>query len=248
MILGDVCTRTCTFCNITSGHPSPPSDQEADQVSRAVAEMDLHYVVITSVTRDDLPDGGASHFARVVHRVKTDITGLSVEVLIPDFQGNRRALEIVLESGVDVLNHNLETVPELYTRVRPQADYFRSLELLARSRYWAGKTNRPLRTKSGLMLGLGETHDQLKRVFANLAATDCDILTMGQYLAPSPAHHPVIRYVPPEEFTQLAELAKAEGIATVFSAPLVRSSYHASDIVESMCVPSNITPNLNSAP
>ncbi len=235
-------------------------DQEPEQVSRAVAEMGLHYVVITSVTRDDLPDGGAGHFARVVHRVKTDITGLRIEVLIPDFQGSRRALETVLESGVDVLNHNLETVAEFHAQVRPQADYFRSLELLVRGRDWAEKKNRPLRTKSGLMLGMGETHDQLRRVFADLAASGCDILTMGQYLAPSPAHHPVIRYVPPEEFVQLAELAKAAGIATVFSAPLVRSSYHASDVVNSPgdadspgiaaspCVPTGKTFNPNSAP
>lgn len=243
LILGDICTRSCTFCNITSGHPSPVAEQEPLQISRAVAGMGLRYTVITSVTRDDLPDGGAGHFARVVRQLKADIPGLTIEVLIPDFQGNQAALEAVLASGVDVLNHNLETVPELYTKVRPQAGYVRSLELLARTRDWAQEQSRGIRTKSGLMLGLGETRKQLQRVFADLAAAGCDILTMGQYLAPSTAHHPVIRYLPPEEFTDLAALARAEGIATVFSAPLVRSSYHASDVAGPGCVATGITSN-----
>lgn len=235
LILGDVCTRSCAFCNITSGRPGPVAEDEPLRVSRAVTRMGLRYAVITSVTRDDLPDGGAEHFARVVRQLKTDIPGLAVEVLIPDFQGSRAALETVLESGVDVLNHNLETVPDLYPRVRPQAGYARSRELLARARDWAKEREQAVRTKSGLMLGLGETREQLRRVFGNLAASGCAILTMGQYLAPSGDHHPVIRYPSPEEFAELADLARAEGIGTVFSAPLVRSSYHASEVAHATC-------------
>ncbi|SMP41096.1 lipoic acid synthetase [Desulfonatronum zhilinae] len=235
LILGDVCTRSCAFCNIPSGQPGPVAEDEPLRVSRAVARMGLRYAVITSVTRDDLPDGGANHFAGVVRQLKADLPGLAVEVLIPDFQGSRAALETVLESGVDVLNHNLETVPDLYPLVRPQAGYARSLELLARSRDWAKTRNQAVRTKSGLMLGLGETREQLRRVFADLAAAGCAILTMGQYLAPTAAHHPVIRYLPPGEFTELADLARDEGIGTVFSAPLVRSSYHASEVAHATC-------------
>jgi lipoyl synthase len=248
LILGDVCTRSCAFCNITSGRPGPVAGDEPHRVSRAVTRMGLRYAVITSVTRDDLPDGGAGHFARVVRQLKADIPGLAVEVLIPDFQGSRAALETVLESGVDVLNHNLETVPDLYSRVRPQAGYARSLELLARARDWAKDSEKAVRTKSGLMLGLGETREQLRRVFRDLAVSGCAILTMGQYLAPSAAHHPVIRYLPPEEFAGLADLARAEGIGTVFSAPLVRSSYHASEVAESVLVASDSTSTLNTAP
>ncbi|WP_051822272.1 lipoyl synthase [Desulfonatronum thiodismutans] len=248
LILGDVCTRSCAFCNITSGRPGPVAGDEPFRVSQAVAAMGLRYAVITSVTRDDLPDGGAEHFARVVRQLKTNIPGLAVEVLIPDFQGSRDALETVLESGVDVLNHNLETVPDLYPRVRPQAGYARSLELLARARDWAKEREQNVHTKSGLMLGLGETREQLRRVFRDLAASGCAILTMGQYLAPSAAHHPVIRYPSPEEFAELATLARAEGIGTVFSAPLVRSSYHASEVAESALVASDSTSTLNTAP
>ncbi len=235
MILGNVCTRSCTFCNIQTGrNPASPWEDEPWRVSQAVAHMGITYVVITSVTRDDLPDGGAGHFGRVVSRLKQVCHGLTVEALIPDFLGNEKSLKTVLASGVDVLNHNLETVPELYAQVRPQAGYLRSLELLARAKSWAkaqhASTSGVLRTKSGLILGLGETRDQLRRVMADLAAAGCDILTMGQYLAPSVRHHPVMRYLPPEEFTELAEMAGTEGIPTVFSAPLVRSSYHAREV------------------
>ncbi|GAB6059808.1 lipoyl synthase [Desulfonatronum parangueonense] len=257
MILGDVCTRTCTFCNIASGkQPAPPAEDEPDRVSRAVAHMGLAYVVITSVSRDDLPDGGASHFTRVVSRLKQDIPDLTVEVLIPDFQGREESLKTVLAAGVDVLNHNLETVPELYPRVRPQAEYHRSLELLSRAKAWSKSHNSvstAVRTKSGLILGLGETRDQLRRAMSDLAAVECDILTMGQYLAPSTRHHPVMRYLPPEEFSELAELARMEGIPTVFSAPLVRSSYHAREVASAAqvgknaaAIPSPVTPTLSS--
>lgn len=226
LILGEVCTRNCTFCNITSGLPQPLSPDEPERISKAVQGMAISHAVITSVTRDDLPDGGAGHFARVIARLKADQPGLCVEALVPDFQGNQKALAVVLESGVDILNHNVETVPELYSAVRPQAEYRRSLALLDAVRYLAPG----VRSKSGLILGLGETEAQLVRVFRDLAEVGCHILTMGQYLAPSPAHYPVQRFLPPEEFEEIGTLARKAGISVVFSAPLVRSSYHAAEI------------------
>lgn len=226
LILGEVCTRNCTFCNITSGLPQPPSPDEPERISKAVQGMAISHAVITSVTRDDLPDGGADHFARVIARLKADHPGLCVEALVPDFQENQKALAVVLESGVDILNHNMETVPELYSAVRPQAEYRRSLALLDAVRYLAPG----VRSKSGLILGLGETEAQLVRVFRDLAEVGCHILTMGQYLAPSPAHYPVQRFLPPEEFEEIGTLARKAGIPVVFSAPLVRSSYHAAEI------------------
>lgn len=226
LILGEVCTRNCTFCNIASGQPLPLRPDEPQRLSTAVALMGITHVVITSVTRDDLPDGGAGHFAQVIARLKADHPGLCVEALIPDFQGNDRALAVVLESGVDILNHNMETVAELYPLVRPGAKYRRSLNLLAA----VGRTAPGVRVKSGLILGLGETTDQTHRVFADLAGVGCHILTMGQYLAPSADHHPVHRFLPPEEFEALGETARQAGIPVVFSAPLVRSSYHAAEV------------------
>lgn len=225
LMLGEVCTRNCSFCNITSGRPEPPSPDEPERISKAVQGMAISHAVITAVTRDDLPDGGAGHFARVIARLKADHPGLCVEALVPDFQGNQKALSVVLESGVDILNHNVETVPELYGAVRPQAGYLRSLELLGQVRYLAPG----VRSKSGLILGLGETRAQLVRVFQDLAEIGCHILTMGQYLAPSPRHYPVQRFLPPEEFEELGTSARKAGIPVVFSAPLVRSSYHAAE-------------------
>lgn len=226
LILGEMCTRNCTFCNISSGQPLPPNPDEPRRISTAVAHMGITHAVITSVTRDDLPDGGAGHFAQVIAQLKTDHPGLCVEALVPDFQGNDRALAVVLESGVDILNHNMETVAELYPLVRPGAKYPRSLNLLAAVR----RTAPGVRAKSGLILGLGETTDQTHRVFADLAGVGCHILTMGQYLAPSASHHPVHRFLPPEEFEALGETARQAGIPVVFSAPLVRSSYHAAEV------------------
>ncbi len=226
LILGGICTRNCTFCNIASGRPDPPRADEPERISKAVKHMGISHVVITSVTRDDLPDGGAAHFARVISRLKSDHPGLSVEALVPDFQGNRQGLATVLESGVDILNHNVETVPELYAMVRPGAGYRRSLDLLdAVPRLAPG-----VRSKSGLILGLGETKAQIARVLKDLAKVACQILTMGQYLAPSPRHHPMERFLPPEEFEELGEMARNAGIPVVFSAPLVRSSYHAAEV------------------
>lgn len=226
LILGETCTRNCTFCNIASGRPEPPSLDEPERISRAVARLNLTYAVITSVTRDDLPDGGAGHFARVIARIKADHPESCVEALIPDFQGDARALGTVLESGVDILNHNMETVAELYPVVRPAAEYHRSLNLLAAARRTAPR----IRRKSGLILGLGETRKQIGRVLTDLAGVGCQILTMGQYLAPSPGHHPVHRFLPPGEFEELGEAARQAGIPVVFSAPLVRSSYHAAQV------------------
>lgn len=225
LILGEVCTRSCSFCNIASGRPEPPSPDEPQRLSKAVGRMGISHAVITSVTRDDLPDGGASHFARVVFRLKSDHPELCVETLIPNFLGDTRALAAVLESGVDILNHNVETVPEPYPLVRPQAAYRRSLDLLAAVRLAPG-----VRSKSGLILGLGETRAQVRSVLDDLARLGCQILIMGQYLAPSPRHNPVERFLHPEEFEELGEWARNAGIPVVFSGPLVRSSYHAAEI------------------
>jgi lipoic acid synthetase len=229
LLLGRICSRTCAFCNISSGQPEPPSPDEPERISTAVRQTGITHVVLTSVTRDDLPDGGAGHFARVIARVKADHPGLCVEALVPDFQGVRQSLAMVLESGVDILSHNVETVPELYTVVRPQAEYKRSLALLNSVRYLAQR----VRSKSGLILGLGETKTQIIRVIKDLAEIGCRILTMGQYLAPSSRHHPVERFLLPEEFEELGELARKSGIPVVFSAPLVRSSYHAAEMAAS---------------
>ncbi|HDQ39532.1 MAG TPA: lipoyl synthase [Desulfonatronum sp.] len=226
LILGEICTRGCAFCNIPSGRPGPPSPDEPERISRAVGQMGICHAVITSVTRDDLPDGGADHFARVISRLKSDHPGLCVEALVPDFQGDRQALAMVLESGVDILNHNVETVPELYASVRPGAVYRRSLELVDSVRLLAPE----VRPKSGLILGLGETRSQVAHVLEDLARIGCQILTMGQYLPPSSKHYPVDRFLPPEEFEELGQLARKAGIPVVFSAPLVRSSYHAAEV------------------
>jgi lipoic acid synthetase len=226
MILGNVCTRPCGFCSVPRGRPEALEDDEPERVAEAAARLGLRHVVITSVTRDDLPDGGAEHFYRCILAVRRR-TGAAVEVLTPDFCGNTAAIDRVLEAQPEVYNHNLETVPRLYRKVRGRADYQRSLDLLDRV-----KRRQPdLATKSGLMLGLGETTDELLEVLADLRAVRCDFLTLGQYLAPSLRHLPVVRYVPPEEFEHLAALARALGFRQVASGPFVRSSYHAEQMV-----------------
>ena len=223
MLLGDTCTRNCGFCAVTHGRPLTVDPDEPDRVARAVARLGLRHVVVTSVNRDDLPDGGAAHFAATAKAIKALVPATRVELLVPDFQGDQDAVRTVVESPIDILNHNLETVPRLYKRVRPGARYQRSLGLLA-----AARRVRPgCLTKAGLMLGLGERHDELRQVFADLRAVDCDILTLGQYLRPSAAHLPVERYIPPEEFAALREQALTTGFRHVESGPLVRSSYHA---------------------
>jgi lipoyl synthase len=226
MILGNICTRPCGFCSVPRGTPEALEDDEPERVAEASFRLGLRHVVITSVTRDDLPDGGADHFYQCILAVRAR-TGASVEVLTPDLQGNRRAIERVLEARPEVYNHNLETVPRLYKKVRGRADYQRSLDLLARVKALAPA----IVTKSGLMLGLGETTEELLDVLADLRAVQCDTLTLGQYLAPTQKHLPVRRYLPPEEFDFLAVLARSLGFKQVASGPFVRSSYHADEMV-----------------
>jgi len=234
LILGRTCTRNCTFCAIPSADlPPAPDPDEPGRIARAVAELGLSHVVITSVTRDDLEDGGASHFAETVISLKRSGPQLIVEVLIPDFQGSRPALEAVVKSGPDIINHNLETVPRLYPEVRPQANYHRSLRLLKSIK----EISREITTKSGLMLGLGEEREEVLRVMAGLREVSCDLLTLGQYLQPSGKHHPVLRYISPEEFEELRIEGEKMGFGGVFSAPLVRSSFHAAEVFEKILSP-----------
>jgi lipoic acid synthetase len=237
LILGRTCTRNCTFCAIPSEeHPPAPDPGEPDRIAQAAAELGLTHVVITSVTRDDLEDGGSSHFAQTVKALKKHNPQIVVEVLIPDFQGSPTALEKVVESDPDIINHNLETVPRLYPEVRPQAMYSRSIDLLKMVKgFNPGKI-----TKSGLMLGLGEEKEEVLQVMANLRSVSCDLLTLGQYLQPSGRHHPVVRYIPPEEFEELRREGEEMGFRGVFSAPLVRSSFHAAEVFGKIFSPERI--------
>ncbi len=223
MLLGDTCTRNCGFCAVTHGRPLAVDAGEPLRVAEAVARLGLRHVVVTSVNRDDLPDGGAAHFAATARALRRLLPACRIEVLVPDFQGNLASVAEVVASPIDVFNHNLETVPRLYRRVRAGARYERSLAVLRAAREGQGG----LLTKSGLMLGLGETEEELLRVFSDLRAIGCDILTLGQYLRPSRDHLPVERYVPPEEFTDLRAEALALGFRHVEAGPLVRRSYHA---------------------
>ncbi len=225
MILGDTCTRSCGFCAVTTGRPGELDLGEPKRVAFAIQKMDLRHAVITSVNRDDVSDGGAGIFAETIRWTRRLSPGTTIEVLIPDFMGDWDALGTVLDAAPEILNHNTETVPRLYGRVRPKAKYERSLELLKRA-----KAAAPERlTKSGLMAGLGETKDELLAVFADLRANDVDILTLGQYLRPDQDHLPIERYYHPDEFAELGEAAKQMGFAHVESGPLVRSSYHAEE-------------------
>jgi lipoyl synthase len=230
MLLGDVCTRACGFCSVTTGRPIGLDTAEPERVAEAVARMGLRHAVLTSVTRDDLPDGGAGIFAETIERIHARVPGCSVEVLIPDLLGNWDGLAVIMAARPEILNHNTETVPRLYRRVRPKAEYERSLELLERAKLLA--PDRP--TKSGLMLGLGETRDELLEVFGDLRAVGCDILTLGQYLQPTPRHLPIERYVLPDEFADLRREALALGFPHVEAGPLVRSSYHAREQVDAL--------------
>ena len=227
MLLGDVCTRNCSFCSVTKGVPDVVDAGEPERVARAAAAIGLAHVVMTSVTRDDLPDGGAGYFAAAVRGIKRRLPQATVEVLTPDFGGDLDALRVVLEAEPEVFNHNLETVEGLYAKVRPQADYARSLGLLR-----AAKDIRPgAHTKSGLMVGLGETHSQLRRTFRDLAEAGCDMLTIGQYLRPSREQLKVERFLSPQEFAQLGKEAEDAGMALVASEPFVRSSYRARELL-----------------
>lgn len=228
MILGDVCTRPCGFCSVTKGKTRPVEADEPRRLAEAAVRLGLKHVVITSVTRDDLPDGGAEHFVRCIEAVRAR-TDAAVEVLVPDFAGNRAALERVIAARPEVFNHNTETVPRLYRAVRGRKSIYRwTLGLLKLVKIG----NPSIRTKSGLMLGLGETRDELLDTLADLLEAGCEMLTLGQYLQPSPAHMPVVRYVPPAEFDELGRLARRMGFAQVASGPFVRSSYHARDMAE----------------
>jgi lipoic acid synthetase len=222
MILGEVCTRSCGFCAVKTGRPLHLDEGEPARVAEAVAQLGLRHAVITSVNRDELPDGGARIFARTIEAVRRQSPQVTVEVLIPDFKGNWEALGMVLAAGPHLLNHNVETVPRLYPRMRPQAKYGRSLELLERARRLGEAP-----TKSGMMLGAGEGEEEIARTIADLAGVGCQILTLGQYLSPSPAHVPVDRFVHPGEFARWREFALAQGLVHVEAGPLVRSSYHA---------------------
>jgi len=228
LILGGVCTRCCTFCAVKKGNPGLVDEEEPEHLFEAVKKMGLSYVVITSVTRDDLPDGGASQFARTVTLLRENVAGITVEVLVPDFRGSEEAIRLVVESSPQVINHNVETVPRLYPEVRPGADYARSLELL----YTVKKQNPATVTKSGLMLGLGESREEVIEVMGDLREANCDLLTIGQYLQPSPQHRPVVRFVPPEEFTEYEAIGQALGFIEVASSPLVRSSYRAAELYD----------------
>uniref|UniRef100_Q01XF1 Lipoyl synthase n=1 Tax=Solibacter usitatus (strain Ellin6076) TaxID=234267 RepID=Q01XF1_SOLUE len=227
MMLGNVCTRRCGFCAVQKGAPLPVDYDEPSRIAEAVAAMGLKFAVITSVNRDDRRDGGAELFAMVIRAIRDRVPGCGVEVLIPDFQGNREAVETVMEARPDVLNHNTETVPRLYRQVRLGARYERSLDVLAHAKRVQPATP----TKSGLMLGLGETADEVLQVMRDLRAHNVDILTLGQYLRPSPKHLPIVRYVTPAEFEEFRDAGRAMGFAHVESGPLVRSSYHASNAV-----------------
>lgn len=237
MILGDQCTRHCRFCNITARPPQAVDPREPARVVRAVQELGLHYVVVTSVTRDDLHDGGAAHFAAVIlalKKMKKDRgQPIRVEVLIPDFKGESTALKTVVDAQPDVINHNIETVADLYPRVRPEAVYQRSLDLISNVK----KINPDMPTKSGIMVGLGETVRQLKKTMQDLHDHGCDLLTMGQYLQPTKNHLPVEKYYPPAEFEQLEQIARNIGFTKVAAGPFVRSSYRAEELFQEPNIP-----------
>jgi lipoyl synthase len=227
LIMGAVCSRSCSFCGVAHGIPGPLDYDEPERICEAVKNMGLRHIVITSVTRDDLPDGGAMHFARTVTMLKTEIPGISVEILVPDFNGNDRALETVLQSGPDVFNHNIETVQRLYPVVRPQALYNRSLQMLAK----AACSGVQLETKSGIMVGLGETCEEVIGTLGDLRRAGCSHVTIGQYLRPSDDQVPVYAFITPEEFKRYESIGHNLGFSKVFAGPFVRSSYRAEEMI-----------------
>ena len=225
MIMGDTCTRACAFCDVKTGKPKKLDKLEQIKISQAVKKLDLKHVVITSVDRDDLDDGGSNHFYEVINQTRKTNPNTTIEVLTPDFLRKGDAYKRVLEANPDVFNHNIETVPSLYLKVRPGSRYFASLELLKNAK----KMNNRVFTKSGIMVGLGETRDEILQVMDDLKSADVDFLTIGQYLQPSVKHFPLDRYYKPEEFKELGDIAKAKGFLLVSSSPLTRSSYHADE-------------------
>jgi len=225
MILGNNCSRHCRFCNVSAAALQPPDPAEPGKVAQAIAELKLKHAVITSVTRDDLADGGAAHFAALVEQVKLQAPGCRIELLIPDLQGNWQALQQIVEAGPHIIGHNIETVPRLYAEVRPEAIYQRSLQVLAKVRELSAE----IITKSGLMLGMGETEEEILQVMRDLRSHQCQVLTLGQYLQPTREHYPVLEYIHPDKFKQLAETGRNLGFDHVEAGPLVRSSYHAEE-------------------
>jgi len=225
MILGDVCTRACTFCNIKTGRPDQLDPHEPERVGEAVGKMGLSHIVITSVDRDDLDDGGATHFAQTIQAIRAAAPNTTIEILTPDFLRKDGAIEIVVAAKPDVYNHNLETVPRLYSEVRPGARYFHSLRLLDQVK----KIDPTLFTKSGIMVGLGETKNEVYQVMDDLRAANVDFITIGQYLQPTPKHHPLVNFITPDEFGEYASMARGKGFLMVAASPLTRSSYHAGD-------------------
>jgi lipoic acid synthetase len=228
MVLGTVCTRACAFCNVATGRPDTVDAGEPERLARAVAELSLRHVVVTSVDRDDLPDGGASHFVACIEAIRASAPGTTIEILTPDFRHKEGAIETVAAAGPDVYNHNVETVPRLYRSIRPGASYPHSVDLLARAK----RTAPGVFTKSGLMVGLGERNDEVLEVMDDLRAADVDFLTIGQYLRPTPRHAEVVRYLEPDEFERHREAALARGFLLVSATPLTRSSYHADEDFE----------------
>lgn len=228
MILGSVCTRNCKFCNVTGGEPQRLDPDEPRRVAEAVIKLDLRHTVITSVTRDDLEDGGAEQFAKVIRAIKEQDDSIIVEVLIPDLQGNEDALKIVLDAKPDILNHNIETVPNMYDAMRPEANYKQSLEVLKRTKAY----DPTIYTKSGIMVGVGETQEEVVALFKDLVDYNCDFLTIGQYLQPSEEHFPMKEYIHPDVFDFYKEEALKAGLKFVASAPLVRSSYNAAEFLK----------------
>ncbi len=223
MILGNNCTRNCTFCNVEKNTPTNVDQEEPMNIALAIKELSMKHIVITAVTRDDLSDGGSGHFVKVINAIREHNSGVTVEVLIPDFQGDEKALLNVIVAKPEIINHNVETIPRLYSEVRPMAIYKRSLNLLKRVK----KHDKAIITKSGIMLGLGEEYDEIIKLFQDLRDIDCDVLTIGQYLAPSKKHHKVVEYIHPDLFDEYKEKALELGFKYVASAPFVRSSYNA---------------------
>lgn len=230
MILGAICTRACAFCNVATGIPLPVDHDEPERVADAVAQMALKHVVITSVDRDDLTDGGAQHYADVIHAIRRKSPGTTIEILTPDFRHKEGALEIVVAAKPDVFNHNLETVPSNYLKVRPGARYFHSIRLLQRVK----ELDPTIFTKSGIMVGLGEERNEVLQLMDDLRSADVDFMTIGQYLQPTRKHHPVIRFVTPDEFKSYAIIGKTKGFLHMSSSPLTRSSHHAGEDFEAL--------------
>lgn len=230
MIMGEICTRACAFCNVATGIPLPLDKDEPARVAEAIAQMRLKHVVITSVDRDDLADGGAQHFAEVIKAIRLGSPETTIEVLTPDFRHKDGAVEIVVAAKPDVFNHNLETVPSKYLKVRPGARYFHSIRLLQKVK----ELDPSMFTKSGIMVGLGEERNEILQLMDDLRSADVDFMTIGQYLQPTRKHHPVIRFVPPEEFNSLATIGKTKGFLHMASSPLTRSSHHAGDDFEQL--------------